>query len=888
MRRLYLSKLLLLTSTIWIACCGKKAGEVTAPEGDEIPAFMGVYLWTDEAMPLKEGGTILWRGADAPPLEGIIIHHQTLASGMVAAEKVVELREVHLTRKEVEYVRADKGGPNVAVAVRDAGRLIAQPGGVRLRFMPLEKPGAILAVPEQKLAPGAYLVEFMDKSYGFSVDAADGSALLRLPGKAHDEVLFTQAAGGDFSWDGWVAMMQNIGGRTHSGSNRILNKMTRPTSTTDMEAVESLQAASEAWKTKNYEKAVPAATVAAGHHPQDEEMRAIIKDGPMLAATAAFETRDWHDAERWARHASFHTANQAKARQMLTDIQVLRAIEKAELLALRSQWRDAMTALDQVSYDIRADARLETARLSVLQRQAAEIIGSHVKSKAWDEAVEAIREAQQRGHLSEAARLAWMSKIRAGAAADDGYWGPLFQPVWRVKLGKENDRVRGMRRTPHADQLVVWISDHEQRTVRYAGLKASTGEVMWRTSSGGPPQMVSSGGRYVIERGRSSQDGPDMARVIDLQAGREMSALRREWPANHGEVPFAIHEEKKWLAMTPGGAAFAVDVYEMESGRQLQHITVPGAARERTSMWNKDPYVRSMAFSPDGKSLAVIDEDDVVRVFDPATGSATGPGYKVEDSARTLSLRVRDGGTEILMARSFFTMNSLVYRKLAAGTKDVSFSSMSALDKDWMTGIEVDSSFGGQGHASFRSLREGGRRYQDAALPFRAERACFDDEEHAFYAGGSQGEVALFMVAAPLKALASTGSADAGLAAKLAAFIQAHHQKESLRDHAGIHAHYSEQVDYYDEGMVSRERVLKSKQTYFARWKTLTNTLPLQPEPRRTQEGTYRAVYPMHFKLVDGKGAEKSGKVEVMLELTLQPGGSIQIIREKCQPLKDT
>jgi hypothetical protein len=895
MKNLRVSMLSLATAVLCCQC-GKKSGsdQVTPPEGEEIPAFMGVYLWTDEALALKEGGAVMWRDASQPEAGGIIIYHQTLASGMVPAEQAVTLKEVHLVRKEVEQVHASKDGPLLAVAVREAGKLVVA-GTIRLRFMPLEKPGAILAVPEQKLAPGAYLVEFMDKSYGFSVAVASSRALLELPGKAHDEFLTTQAAGSGFSWDAWLAMTQNLGGRTHAGQNIILNRGTRPIYVTDEEGRRTKEAARKEWAEKNYEKAVGAATVAAGHFPQDEELRKIVKEGPMLAATAAFESKQWGEAERWARHAGFHAANQKRATQMLADISVLRAIENADALAERRQWQQAMAALNDVPYQVRQDTRLVVARRRFLIGEAGEQIRAAMQSGAWDNAVMITHRAVDQGFFTLGTEQGWMSKIRHGAAADRSYWGPLFQPQWRIRLGDDNLYAQGLLKTPGQDRLLVWLADSNEAPVRYVALRATTGEVLWRTRSEHSPQLISDGGRYVIERMRGSYNEDDMALMIDLEQSREITSLRRRWPTRNREVPFALHEGKKWMATTPGSHPFVVEIHDLESGKLLRRITADNLTRKEPSQWNAaNPFVRVMAFSPDGESLAVIAEDDVVRVFDPATGTQKGQGHSVDDSASTLRLLMLNGGKDILMAQSFFTMDSLVYRKLEPGQKQVRLDSMSGLDAAWGMGISAGRGFGSRNEVSFHNLENQNVRYQDVQMPFRTKHACFDDEAHVFYVAGAAGEVARCSVtdgssgdleptAPAVPVMARTDVNDPKLAVKLSAFVLAHHAKESAHDHGALGTHYAEQVDYYEEGMVSRERVLKCKKTYFTRWKTIANTLPLQPEPRRTEDGAYRFIYPMHFKLVDDQGVEKSGKVELTLELTLMPDGSIQIIREKCR-----
>ncbi|WP_395746292.1 WD40 repeat domain-containing protein [Prosthecobacter sp.] len=891
--------ILALVAAVLCSQCGKKSGngQVTPPEGEEIPAYMGVYLWTDEALVLKEGGGILWRDASQPEAGGIIIYHQTLASGMVPAEQAVTLKELQLVRKEVEYVHASREGPRVAVAVRDANRLV--PGRtVRLRFMPLEKPGAILAVPEQKLPPGAYLVEFMDKTYGFAVEAGGSRVLLDLPGKAYDEVLTTQAAGSNFSWDAWLSMTQNLGGRTHAGQNVILNRGTRATAATDEEGRRTLAAARKAWGEKNYEQAVGAATVALGHYPQEEDLKQMVKEGPMLAAAAAFKARQWSEAERWAQHAGYHAENQARAAQMLTDVSVLRAIENADKLMEQKQWQKAVNALGEVPYKLRQEPRLLAAQRRVLLGEAGQQISEAMSAGEWDNAVQIAKRAVEQGIFSPGMQQGWMSKIRQGAAADRHYWGPLFQPQWRIRLGDDTLHANGVLKAPGQDRLLVWMAGMNRVPVSYVALKASTGEVLWRTRSNQQPMMISDGGRYVIERSEGRYDAPSQAMVIDLEQGREITALRRRWPSRNNEAPFALHEGKKWLATSPGGHLFVVEIYDLESGKPLHHITANNLARKDPSQWNQDiPFVRTMAFSPDGGRLVVIAEDDVVRVFDPATGEQVGQGHGVGDSSHALSLRVLNGGKDILMSQSSFTIESLVYRKLEAGQKQVRLDAMSGIDAEWSMGIKAERGFSGQSWASFQSLGGNRRQFQNADLPFRAHHACFDDQAHAFYVAGTGGEVARLGVtgttgrlepgaqAVPVAANASVN--DRTLAGRLSAFVNTHHEKEQKHDHAALRQHYAEQVDYYDEGMVSRERVLKGKMTYFGRWKQISNQLPLQPEPRQTEDGAFRFIYPMEFKLVDDKGVEKNGKVEVTLELTLMPDGTIQIIREKCRPLSD-
>ena len=87
---------------------------------------------------------------------------------------------------------------------------------------------------------------------------------------------------------------------------------------------------------------------------------------------------------------------------------------------------------------------------------------------------------------------------------------------------------------------------------------------------------------------------------------------------------------------------------------------------------------------------------------------------------------------------------------------------------------------------------------------------------------------------------------------------------------------FSERVRYYDDGVVSREKIGRDLEQYAARWPErrfwLAGEIKVEPQP----DSLVRVTFPLRFELRNGS-RHSSGKVEktLLLEVT---GDDLQIV----------
>lgn len=110
-----------------------------------------------------------------------------------------------------------------------------------------------------------------------------------------------------------------------------------------------------------------------------------------------------------------------------------------------------------------------------------------------------------------------------------------------------------------------------------------------------------------------SGSGDGTARTWDIASGRQRGRpFVGHGGPTVGGLPLALSPDGRTLALDasdPGGDEFAVRLWDVASGKQRGEL--------RTG---EDGAVMSMAFSPDGKTLASGDFSDTVRLWDVASG----------------------------------------------------------------------------------------------------------------------------------------------------------------------------------------------------------------------------------------------------------------------------
>jgi tetratricopeptide (TPR) repeat protein len=419
--------------------------------------------------------------------------------------------------------------------VNAAAGFVEQGAAVPLKFMPLEKPGGFMAVPETPLQPGFYTLDFLGRRHRFGIGMASVEDTGGLAAKAQDRVLVTRLAGsgGGFGFG--------------NGQDTTLKDSTRAPELTDQEAATSLQTALDSWKSKNYREAIPAAILALGYHPQEQTLQEIVSQGTLTAARETLKAGQYELARRWAEEAMEQPAQREEATKLLREALLLPVLSGADAALQKKDFDAARRALQSASYDLREDPRIQGKEREVKMAESNSRLEAAIEARQWDTALKVVDEAVEAGLLHDAPYLAGLKRIRQGAAADSRYYGVLHLPVWEVKLGSGDVTVQGLRKAPGADVLVAWFTPQTNRdTSFFHAVKASTGRRSGRRRCPGryPSGGARTGACSFWERRRKATPArrpawcmiSRRARCWKAPAAPGPHAMRCRWPCTAGEA----------------------------------------------------------------------------------------------------------------------------------------------------------------------------------------------------------------------------------------------------------------------------------------------------------------------------------------------------------------
>ncbi|MEZ0277106.1 MAG: hypothetical protein ACAH88_19505 [Roseimicrobium sp.] len=869
------------------------------PKGDEIPSFYGIYAWDGTATSLPDKGQILWRGK-GKALGGIIVFQQALASGMAPPEQMITLKKTVWLRNELEYVsQPGDHGQLLRMILRPYQKF--QPvGKVSLKFMPLEKPGAVLAVPAEPLAPGVYALEFMDVTYAFSVDVGSMAEVQSVPGSTQDRVVISHAANTGGNWENWLSLPENQRQASFAGAQRTIRtrELTRDANISDEQAKTTRESALAAWEKKDYTTAVTQAVIALGYRSTDQELRRMVMEGPILAAKAKQQDGHLPAAEQWATYAFDAGWQRDDAAALLTDMTLTRLSDQVTRHLQQKEWDLAQRALNDVSYGMRSHPRITALRESIQKQETLAEVAGMISSSQYDEAARRVADAGTSGQLSADEIAAQMKTLRRKAHEDTRYYGGLFEPVWQVQIAEEDLHVDRILKVRGSDKIVAVITTYGEGKTLYVTLKASTGEVLSRVSSNHQPALLSENGRFVLYKAQPPGGGysaPTMAYILDLESKRTVDALTSPWPdSNSSNIPFAISGTAGLFARAPAGHDFVVEVFKAASGTLVRRITLPGIRRAEPSQWTlEQPFVPVLAFSPKGDKLVTVDADEVARVFDTASGVQIGEGVKVDD-AQEGTILVNEDASRILAHRPGILGGTSYLHELKPSAQRQSLATLTAIHNEWSVGIEAPGmSFFGQPSLTFTSIGSD-RNGENMDVPFNPTAGAFDDALHAVYVGGKRGALARLAVLAdtpatgtvvtPAPSTTAASPANAAVEAlpeKLAAFILAHHKNEETRKVDVVIGSYAPLVDYFESGNVGLEHIRKDKEAYFSKWTRVRTTVKHQPRAVDKGQGRYFLAYPVNFEVESPTGEIIEGDVECEVEIMVNAEGRPQIVREK-------
>lgn len=853
-------------------CGGHKPGD--PPRGKNLPQFFGVFLW-DGKLEQLQGGQVLWRAGGRPMLDGIVLYDSALAGGGARPEDAVTLIPAIPLRKEIEYFYSGSGDNLARVEVRQAAGFLEKGGRLALKIMPLEKPGAFMVVPETRLEQGLYVLEFMGKRHRFAIGMASPEDVSMLAGRSQDRVLRTRLASG---------------GLFGASRNTRLGEFTRDPGETDREALSSLKTAQEAWKNKNYEMAIPAAILALGYHPGEKALVEIALRGRLTASKEALEAGRHAEAVRWAEQAVLHDEDQRmEAEAIMKDARLLPILGRATAALEQNNFQAAREALNEAPFDLRTDARFETLQRDLRLAEETARIQAAMDGKQWDQALELAGKAVDDGVLSPGPANGWISRIRAGAAADRRYYGKLHQPVWEVKLGEGEMRMHGMRKVPGADLVVVSLSDgRDSKRASFAALKASTGEVQWTAPfPGGRLVRWSEDGRYaVIGDSENGFQSPENCFVVDVREGKRLAGTQRPWPARHSE-PVAVHGGKGLFAVGVRSRDLVVEIIDLGTGEVRRRIAPKGIRGEDLSSYREETsFARAMCFSVDGGKLLTFSEDHTLRVFDVSTGEQIGNGVAHRDGLSDGYFHLSNDGQRVIHEITGL-LSHTVFRSMGAGSREISLTNILALHPGFEMFLGDGGMFAAK-NAGVLTLTQEGAEQQTGEIhaPFGMQCAAFDETDHVVFVAGGGGYVARLAVTPPKegddavspKNAPGALQIDSALAGRLVQFVTAHQARTDQRDVDGLMADYADKVDYYGFGMIDPSQLREKLRDMFGKTGKRSTTVKHQPEPRLEYDGSIRLEYPV---LVQEEGKENR-ELLITLDVRLQTqNDEIKIVRKK-------
>jgi WD40 repeat protein len=201
-----------------------------------------------------------------------------------------------------------------------------------------------------------------------------------------------------------------------------------------------------------------------------------------------------------------------------------------------------------------------------------------------------------------------------GKTLASGAWDETIR-LWDVDSGKELRRLDG-----HADGMVATVTfSTDSKTLASRGGNDGTVR-LWEVATGKLLSVISKVQRvnpWRFNRDAALAFAPDgktlavgdakVIQFLDVATGK----VRATWDAHPGCTCLAYSADGKLLASggVDGNDKHSLRIWDVESGKELR----------RCALVKDEPPI-SIAFSPDGRSLAAVVEEDQMTVFDVDTG----------------------------------------------------------------------------------------------------------------------------------------------------------------------------------------------------------------------------------------------------------------------------
>jgi tetratricopeptide (TPR) repeat protein len=279
--------------------CSRERGDLSKRE---LPEYFGVFAAGVGVRPQPLATSSERTGPDLPQTAVLVVHLPGLPHGGYPEEFIQLLDRVSI-RHEVEQVKTKQDGPVIDTRLHAPRQLFASFQKLPLRFRPAAKSGMLIAVPDEPLKPGLYVLRAGGEDYPFSVGIGNTPPLDNPMIRMVDRYFVTLDSRTGSPIDELFALSKRglaLGGNRNSiGDNAILDEFYRDTTALDLEMNERRESALAAVKSKNYMAAVDAGLVARDFFPDDKSLNDILQNAPKAAAESAMKNKQWQEANDW-------------------------------------------------------------------------------------------------------------------------------------------------------------------------------------------------------------------------------------------------------------------------------------------------------------------------------------------------------------------------------------------------------------------------------------------------------------------------------------------------------------------------------------------------------------------------------------------------------------
>ncbi len=425
-----------ILALLFLPGCSRERGDLSKRE---LPEYFGVFATGAGKRPEPLPASEKEAGPDLQESAVFVVHLQGLSSGGNPEERI-QLFDRARVRHEVEQVKSRREGPVIRTRIQPPSDLFASFQKLPLRFRPAPKPDMLVAVPDEPLKPGLYVLRTGGQEYPFSVRIG-GKPLAENPAvKAMDHYFVTLDAKTGSSIEELFAFSQRglafNGNRNAIGDNAILEDFYRKTDSLDQEMANHRDAALAAMKSGDFTAAVQEALAAKIFFPDDKSFADIFQTAPRSAAEQAMKQKRWQEANQWIARGREIAPDRAKFEKFAADAAFECAMSEAHERFDAGDFEAASAVAQRASGIAPADrgrkAALELAAKARIEHHLA------VARRARDaDDIDAQFDAAMAvigldGGSKEARELATAARQRM--LADAGYFGKYFRVVRRIEL----------------------------------------------------------------------------------------------------------------------------------------------------------------------------------------------------------------------------------------------------------------------------------------------------------------------------------------------------------------------------------------------------------------------------------------------------------------------